>query len=131
MKYPPRISARGKYLREEDERIKLAPSLAEAFPHLKSLGAMLSYFGPLSQSPLSEVKCTFNLAHSKALFRFACPNNECVEGNFDLSAALARAVIERAGAASGELQCQGWRNKATIDRVCCGHILRYKLTLVF
>ena len=87
-----KIGARGKYLLEERERIKLAASLAQTFPDLKSLGALLSYFGPRGQSPLSEVKCTFNLAHAKALFRFACPNNECVGGNFDLSTALARAV---------------------------------------
>ncbi len=130
-RYRPKIGPRGKYLLEERERVKLAASLAETFPDLKSLSALLSYFGPFGRTPLSEVKCTFNLAHAKALFRFACPNNECVGGNFDLSAALARAVAERLGTVSGELHCQGWQSKATIDQVCCGHILRYKLTLGF
>jgi hypothetical protein len=131
IRYPPKIGARGKYLLEERERIKLSASLAETFPNLRSLGALLSYFGPLGRSPLSEVKCTFHLAHAKALFRFACPNNECVEGNFDLSAALARAVAERQETVSGELRCQGWQSKATIDRVSCDHVLRYKLTLEY
>jgi len=125
------MGARGKYLLEERERIKLSPSLAETFPDLKSLNALLSFFGPFGRNPLSEVKCTFNLAHAKALFRFACPNNECVEGNFDLSVALARAVAERRDTISEELRCQGWQSKATIDQVCCDHILRYKLTLGF
>ena len=131
IRYPPKIGARGKYLLEERERIKLAATLAETFPDLKSLGALLSYFGPLGRTPQSEVKYTFNLAHAKALFRFACPNNECVEGNFDLSAALARAVVERRRTLNGEVRCQGWQSKATIDQVCCDHVLRYKLTLGF
>lgn len=130
-RYPPKLGARGKYLMEERERIKLAASLAEAFPDLKSLSALLSYFGPLGRSPQSEVKYTFNLAHAKALFRFACPNNECVGGNFDLSVALARAVADRQSNIDGELRCRGWQSNTTIDRVSCDHVLRYKFTLEF
>jgi len=125
------MGARGKYLLEERERMKLAASLADTFPDLKSLSALLSYFGPFGRTPQSEAKCTFNLPHAKALFRFACPNNQCVGGNFDLSLALARAVAERQTTIKGELRCQGWQSKATIDRVYCDHILRYKLTLEF
>jgi len=129
--YPPKLGARGKYLLEERERIKLAASLAETFPGLKSLSALLSCFGPLGRSPQSEVKYTFNLAHAKALFRFACPNIECVGGNFDLSAVLAGAVAERRETVTGEVRCEGWQSKTTIDQVCCGHLLRYKLRLEF
>jgi hypothetical protein len=130
-RYSPATGARGKYLLEERERIKLAASLEQTFPGLKSLSALLSYFGPFGRSPQSEVKCTFNLAHAKAVFRFACPNNECVGGNFDLSAALAQAVTESRTSVTGELRCQGWQSKATIDQVRCDHILRYKLMLDF
>jgi hypothetical protein len=130
-RYPPKMGARGKYILEERERIKLAASLAETFPQLKSLTAHLSYFAPVGRTPQSEVKCTFNLAYAKALLRFACPNNECVGGNFDLSAALARAVGERRATLSGEVRCEGWQSKATIDRVTCDHVLRYQLTLEY
>ena len=130
-RYPPKTGARGKYLLEEHERIKLAPSLAETFPELRSLNALLAYFGPVGRSPQSEVKHTFNLAHAKAFFRFACPNDECVGGSFDLSAELARAVAERRNSFTGELRCQGWQSKATIDQVLCDRVLRYKLMLRF
>jgi hypothetical protein len=130
-RYPPKIGARSKYLLEERERIKLAPSLAITFPELKSLNGLLTYFGPVGRTPQSEVKHTFNLAHVKALFRFACPNDECVGGNFDLSAALARAVAERRDSVIGELRCPGWQSKATIDQVLCDYVLRYKLILGF
>ena len=131
IRYPPKIGARGKYLLEERERIQLSASLAETFPELKSLSAMLSFFAPSGRTAQSELKCTFNLAHSKAMFRFACPNHECVGGNFDLSAALARAVAERQETVAGELRCQGWQSKAAIDQVCCDHVLRFKLKLEF
>lgn len=125
------MDARGKYLMEERERMKLSATLAETFPDLKSLSGLLSYFAPSGRTPQTEVKCTYNLAHAKALFRFGCPNHECVGGNFDLSAALANAVAERREIVTGELRCAGWQSKATIDQVYCDHVMRFKLKLEF
>jgi hypothetical protein len=70
-----------------------------------------------------------NLAHAKSLFRFSCPNGECVGGDFDLSVALANAVAGRQESAEGELVCQGWRSRTTIDTLPCHNILRYKLSI--
>lgn len=128
-KYPPKLGARTKYLQEECERIKLSASLAEKFPNLKLLKGRLAYFGPMGATPLTEIKCTFNVAHSKSLFRFSCPNHECIGGNFDLSVPLAQAVAKHHRTLRGEVRCRGWQSKATVDQVYCGHILRYELTL--
>lgn len=129
--YQQRIGARAEYLLEEKERVKASPTLAEKFPSLKSLSMTLNYFAPGGVTPHSEIKCVFNLGYAKSLFRFDCPNNECVRGNFDLTAELTRAVAERRELATGEACCEGWQSKTTIDRVYCGHILRYKLSLGF
>lgn len=129
--YQQRIGARAEYLLEEKERIKASPSLAEKFPGLKSLSVNLAFFSPGGLTRHSEIKCNFNLAHAKSLFRFDCPNNECVGGNFDLTDELTRAVAERREMASGESLCTGWKSKTTIDTVSCGHILRYKISLGF
>lgn len=129
--YQQRIGARAEYLLEEKERIKASASLAEKFPHLKSLSVNLAFFAPSGLTRHSEIKCSFNLTHAKSLFRFDCPNVECVGGNFDLTEELARAVAERREIASGEVRCEGWQSKTTIDRVYCGHMLRYKLSLGF
>ena len=59
--YQQRIGARAEYLQEEKQRVNAARSLAEQFPELKSLAAMLAYFGPDGVTPSSELKCTFNL----------------------------------------------------------------------
>lgn len=129
--YQQRIGARAEYLLEEKERVKASPSLGEKFPGLKSLSVILTYVAPGCLTPHSEIKCVFNLAHAKSLFRFDCPNNECVGGNFDLTAELSRAVAERRESATGEARCEGWQSKTTIGRVQCGHVLRYKLSLEF
>lgn len=129
--YQQRIGPRAEYLLEEKERMKASLSLAERFPNLKSLSITLNYLAPGGLTPHSEIKCVFNLAYAKSLFRFDCPNNECVGGNFDLTAELTRAIAERSEAATGEVRCEGWQSKTTIDRVYCGHILRYKLSLGF
>jgi len=78
---------------------------------------------------LGETEYTLNLANTKSVFRLRCPNEQCVEGDFDLSANLANAIFARKEAAEGELICQSWRNRTTIDRVSCHHTLCYKLVL--
>jgi hypothetical protein len=124
-----RVDARAEYLQEEKERIKGSASLAERFKDLKSLSVLLTFFSSGSTTRHTEIKYTVNLAFAKSLFRFTCPNNECVGGNFDLSTDLARAVGEHRKVASGELRCPGWQSKTTIDAVHCGQVLRYNLSL--
>jgi len=46
-----------------------------------------------------------------------------------LSEVLAQAVTARRTSVAGEICCQGWRDRMTIDTVPCGKILRYTLTL--
>ena len=123
-----KLGPRAEYRRQESERVKNSATLAERFQQLKSLTADLAYFGPGSLTRSTRLKYTFNLACAKSVFRFDCPNPECVKGDFDLSADLANAVAAHRSTLSGEVVCQGWRNKTTIDKVPCGHVMRYKLT---
>ena len=74
---------------------------------------------------------TVNLANAKSVFRFNCPNGECIRGDFDLTDELAKAVTGKRTTVSGEKSCEGWRSKTTIDTVHCGNILRYKLSLAY
>ena len=129
--YQQRIDLRMEYLQEQQEQLTAARSLAERFPELKTLTAMLAYFGPDGETCYSELKCTFNLGYAKSLFLFNCSNPECIGGNFDLSSELARAVMGRLECATGESRCQGWKSKTTIDRLYCDHLLRYTLNLAY
>src|SRR6516164_835518 len=124
-----RYSPRPEYRQQENQRVKDSANLAEKFHDLKSLTVDLAHFAPESLAKTSEIKYTVNLAHAKAVFRFNCTNDECVGGDFDLSAALADAVAAHHTTASGEVICQGWHSKTSIDRMPCNNILRYRFSL--
>jgi hypothetical protein len=123
-----RLGPREEYRLHEIERIKNSQTLAERFSQLQSLTVDLEYFSPQSTIHASRLKYTANLNHARSVFRFDCLNQECIQGDFDLSADLANAIAARRATVSGELACRGWRSKTTIDRLVCGHVLHYTLT---
>ncbi len=106
-------------------------SLSEKFRELKSLTVELAYFDAEGATRISEIKCTFDPGTTKSVVRFDCYNHECVRGDFDLSEALAQAVAQRRTTVAGEMCCQGWLSKATINEIHCHNILRYKLRLAY
>ena len=129
MMQSPRTSPRNEYLLQEKQRTLESPSLAQKFHKLKSLTVDLSFYDSEGIVRNSQIKYTVNLEHAKTVFRFGCQNHECVRGDFDLSNVLADAVAAHRTTESGEMRCEGWRSRATIDTVPCRNILRYKLTL--
>ena len=50
---------------------------------------------------------------------------------FDLSEALVQAVAAQQTTVTGEMCCQGWLSKTTIDRIHCHNLMRYKLSLAY
>jgi hypothetical protein len=129
--YRQRTGARFEHRELESQRVKDSLSLAARFAKLKSLTVDLSFYDAEGTSKTSQVKYTVNLANAKSVFRFNCPNGECIRGDFDLTDELAKAVSAKRTTVSGEKACEGWRSKTTIDTVHCGNILRYKLTLAY
>jgi hypothetical protein len=126
-----KLGPRAEYRQGEDLRIKESPSLSAKFPKLKSLRVELTYFPPDGLTQSGQIKYIVNLDHAKSVFRFDCLNKECVCGDFDLSEVLAKAIATRRTTATGEMRCQGWRNKETIKVTPCHNLLRYKLSLAF
>ena len=124
-----RFGARSEYRRQESQRVRDSATLAETFRNLKSLTVNLEYFDPTGVRRTSHIKYEVNLKNGKAVFRFDCPNPECIRGDFDLSEELARAVAAHRTTGHGELVCKGWRSKTTINSVRCQQILRYKFRL--
>ena len=129
--YEQRPNPRKEYRQHESQRVEDSATLAETFRDLKSLTLDLAYFRPGNFTRDSEIKYTVNLAHAKSRFRFSCPNEECVGGDFDLSAELAKAVAAHQNTTSGDLTCQGWRCQTAIDQAHCHRILRYKLSVEY
>ena len=89
----------------------------------------LSYLHKDGSAGNGGMKYKPNLKGAKSMFYFNCPNSECIGGDFDLSNELANAISGRHEDVSGELVCQGWRSKTTIDHLPCHNILRYKLSI--
>ena len=129
--YRQRIGLRAEYRDQEGERVKASPSLADKFRKLKSLIVKLGYYNPKGLAPNSQLNYEVNLENAKSVFRFRCPNEECIRGDFDLTKELASAIAQKRTTVSGEMSCQGWQNKAAIDTVHCHNILRYKLKLAY
>ena len=129
MRSKPEISPRQEYLLQENRRVESSPLLAERFPSLKSMTVDLAYYDTDRPERTSQIKYTFNLERAKSVFRLDCQNPDCVGGDFDLSDVLAEAVMERRTEVTGELSCQGWRNKNTIGSHPCGKVIRFNLTL--
>ncbi len=126
-----RTSPRAEYRQRENLRINASPNLAEKFRGLKSLTVDLAYYDEGGTHKTTEIKYTVNLANAKSAFSFTCPNNECVGGDFDLSEQLAKAVAAHLTTSTGEMRCEGWQSKTTIETVRCHSLLRYRLNLEF
>lgn len=111
--------------------MKASPSLADKFQKLKSLIVKVGYYNPKGVAQNGQLKYVVNLENAKSVFRFRCPNDECIRGDFDLTKELASAVAQKRTTVSGELSCQGWQNKTTIDTIHCHNVLRYELKLAY
>ena len=131
MYQPRQKGARALFLDEEAQRVNDSPTLAVKFPQLKSLAADLRFTQTDTIASAHHIKYTLNLDVSKAAFRFSCPNNECVRGDFDLSDELTEAIAEHRTRVTGDMPCPGWLSKTTIDTVHCRHTLHYRLSLAY
>jgi hypothetical protein len=131
MMYRLREGPRFEYREQESQRVKDSPSLSDRFPQLKSLAVDLSYYNSEGVTKNSQIKYLPNLDKAKSVFRFDCPNNGCIRGDFDLTQELAKAVAEHRTVVTSEVSCQGWQSKTTVDTVRCHNILRYKLQLAY
>jgi hypothetical protein len=122
---------RFEYREQENQRAKDSPTLADKFRQLKSLIVDLGYYSREGVTKNNQIKYTPNLDKARSVFRIDCPNNGCIGGDFDLTEQLAAAVAAHRTTVTGEMCCQGWQSKTTIDTVHCHNILRYKLSLAY
>lgn len=126
-----KFTPRADYRLAQSARAKASPSLSEKFQELKALTVEFGYFTAEGVSRNSQIKYTVNPDFAKSVFRLDCMNGECVGGDFDLSEVVARAVAARQATVTGEMSCQGWLSKTTINHLHCHNILRYKLSLEY
>ena len=125
----PTPNPRREYRLKQRELVEASPLLVKRFPRLKGLKVTLEYYDADGLTKNGEIKCELNVERARAALWFACPGVECMEGDFDLSEALAKAAAGRRKVATGELRCAGTRKRGKDERVPCQTLLRYKLNL--
>ena len=127
--YVHKLGPRAEYRAKQNQRVAASPSLADKYGKLKSLTVNIGYFAPGGITKYRQVTYDVTLSHAKSIFRLDCPNTECVQGDFELTEELEAAVTKCTKIVAGELCCNGWQNKESIQKTKCSHVLRYKLKL--
>src|SRR5579871_2366904 len=117
--------------RKAFERAEKSPSLARAYPQLKTLSVDLLYFDREIVSFGHGLRYRANLETAKSMLQFMCPSTLCHRGGFDLSDELCCAIAERRKAIDGEVHCRGFRHQETGNTVPCESILHFKMILTF
>lgn len=125
MTFQKRAGPRAEYQEQQKQRVINSRSLADQFPQLKSLTVKLGHHDTESLNNRSQLKYMVNLSNAKSVFRFKCPNNECIGGDFDLTKHIAEAVAKHRTKVTGEMSCRG----NTIKRNRCLNVLHYTLLL--
>ena len=92
--YPRRTGPKEEYQEQQRKRVIESPSLAVQYPRLKSLTVTLEYHDEYTSKKRSQLKYMVNLSHAKSVFRFKCPNHECMRGDFELTKEVAEAVTK-------------------------------------
>lgn len=127
----PKAELRKAYRRKAFERAEKSPSLAMAYPRLKTLSMDLLYFDHEIVSFGHGLRYRANLETAKSMLQFTCPSTLCHRGGFDLSNELSCAIAERRKAVEGEVHCHGSRHQETGKAVPCESILHFKMILTF
>lgn len=126
---PRKANPRAEFRLREIQRVNSSVTLAEKFPKLESLTVSLLYFDSDGLTKTGEVRYTVNVRHAKSVFSFVCPSTECMDGDFDLSEAVAHAVTGGRKIVEGEIRCPGFHTRAKEPKTPCQNLLHYKLTL--
>lgn len=129
MRTPTKTNPREEFRRHQIQRANDSITLAQKFPALKSLKVDLTYFDSDGLTKTGELRYRVNVNCAKSVFSFTCPCGECIEGDFDLSAAVAGAVGRKEKITEGEIRCEGWRIQPKQVRKACQNLMRYKLNL--
>lgn len=131
MKSHPARNARAEHRQAQRLRVDESASLAEKYPHLKSLKGSLEFVDRDGMTKTTALKYSANPEYAKSVLVFTCPISECIGGDFDLTEKLAEAAAKLQTKVTGEVPCLGSHKKASGNLAPCRSVLRYTLNLTF
>jgi len=129
MMLPRKTNPQAEYRRRAIQRVNESINLAEKFPKLGSLAVDLVYYDPDGLTKTGEFRYKVHVKHAKSVISFACPSLDCVDGEFDLSDAVAEALADLRKSVVGEIRCSGMCERRNEIKMSCRNLLRYKLTI--
>lgn len=107
-----------------------AAPLKEDYPQLAKLTVDMSfkrYSGDPDVRNLNPQQEIYS-PESKAFFELKCPFRECVDGGFNLFAAVSKMVANGETEASSTITCQGWQDENRIGKHRCWLEMNYNIT---
>ena len=114
--------------REARQRLIDAAPLIGDHAGVQEISVSLTFADPEGKEQPSPRAVTY-MGDARAYFRFSCPMRDCVDGGFDATADLGKALARRADGHRGALACQGVRSRAKNKNNPCNIELRYALEI--
>jgi hypothetical protein len=114
--------------REARQRLIDAAPLIGDHADVSEVSIALTFMDPEGKEQPTPRGVTYT-ADARAYFRFACPLRDCVDGGFDVTPDLARALTKRADGHTGAMTCHGTRPRPKVKDNPCNLELRYALEI--
>lgn len=124
-------SPRAEHRHRARQRIENSAKLAEKYPHLTSFTASLEFGDAFSNVKRARIKYRANLEHAKSVLVFACPNPECIGGDFDLTGHLSDAIASGLKTVTRQVRCHGRCRTPAKGILPCRSTLHYTLNFEY
>lgn len=114
--------------REARQRLIDASPLIGDHAGVHEISVALTFMDPEGKEQPSPRGVTY-MSDARAYFRFSCPMRDCVDGGFDATEDLGKALAKHADGHTGVLTCHGTRARAKLKNNPCNLELRYALEI--
>lgn len=114
--------------REARQRLIESAPLIGDHAGVQEISVALTFADPEGKEQPSPRGLTY-MGDARAYFYFTCPMRDCVDGGFDATAELTKALGRHADGHTGALTCHGVRARAKIKNNPCNLELRYALEI--
>lgn len=114
--------------REARQRIIDAAPLIGDLADVHEVSISLTFKDPEGREQPTPRGVTYT-TDARTYFRFACPMRDCVDGGFDATQDLARALTKRADGHTGAMTCHGTRARGKSKNNPCNLEVRYALEI--
>lgn len=114
--------------REARQRLIDAAPLIGDHAGVSEVSISLTFMDPEGKEHPTPRGVTYT-TDARTYFRFACPMRDCVNGGFDATPDLAKALAKRADGHTGAMTCHGTRSRAKVKNSACNLEVRYSLEI--